>query len=148
MPVLWHKKTQNCTLVLKLNFHIYIYILKGIYWVWYQSGKAGPNPGLSLGTLVLQKCCICLLQMINCDKLKHTRVAHPGIHKIFNWIFLSILVKCLRMYRCICIEDIIKWLMLFCISSSLTWAPSLGIQTRVLAFESLWIPHWKGNKLH
>ena len=32
----------------------------------------------------------------------------------------------------------IKWL-LFCISSPLTWAPSLGAQTGILASERLWI---------
>ena len=43
------------------------------------------------------------------------------------------------MRRCIFVEDMIKWLMLFCISTFLTWAPSLGTQTNILASESLWI---------
>ena len=43
----------------------------------------------------------------------------------------------------ICVEDMIKWLMLFYISSPLIWAPSLGAQTGMpaLASEGLWILH-------
>ena len=33
--------------------------------------------------------------------------------------------------------------MLFCISSPLIWAPSLGAQTSIPASESLWIRHWE-----
>ena len=35
----------------------------------------------------------------------------------------------------------IKWLMLFCISSPLNWAPSLGTQTSIPVSKSLWICH-------
>ena len=50
-------------------------------------------------------------------------------------------IKCLRTCRCICVEDMIKWLMLFCINSPLIQAPILGTQTGILASESLWICH-------
>ena len=45
------------------------------------------------------------------------------------------------MCRRICIEGMIKWLM-FCISSPLIWQPNLGVQTSILAYESLWIRNW------
>ena len=45
------------------------------------------------------------------------------------------------MHRGICIEDMIKWLMLFCISSPLIWAPSLDNQTGISASERLWKHH-------
>ena len=38
--------------------------------------------------------------------------------------------------------NMIKWLMLFCISSPLIWAPSSGAQTGIPASESPWIRHW------
>ena len=38
-----------------------------------------------------------------------------------------------------CIEDIIKWVMLFCISSPLIWAPSLGGQTGIPASYRFWV---------
>ena len=52
------------------------------------------------------------------------------------------MIKYLRTCRRICVEDMIKWLMLFCISSSLIWAPSLGAQTGIPATERIWICHW------
>ena len=45
------------------------------------------------------------------------------------------------MCRHICVEDMIKWLMLFRISSPLIWAPSLCAQTGIPVSESLWIRH-------
>ena len=45
------------------------------------------------------------------------------------------------MHRGICVEDMIKWLMLFWISSPLIWAPSLDNQTGISASERLWKHH-------
>ena len=45
------------------------------------------------------------------------------------------------MCRCICSEDMIQWLMSFCICSPLIWAPSLGTQMGILASESFWMHH-------
>ena len=50
------------------------------------------------------------------------------------------------MCRCISVVDMIKWLMLFCISSLLIYAPSLGTQTSTLASETLHLPLWWWNK--
>ena len=83
------------------------------------------------------------IKMIHFDTFKQTWVADPGIHKVFNSTFLSVLLKCLRTSRRICVKDMVKWLMLFRISSPLIWAPSLGSQTGILSSESLWIcPCW------
>ena len=65
------------------------------------------------------------IQTVHCDKFKQTWVAGSHIYKALNWTFVSVLLKCLRICRRICIEDI-KWLILFCINSPLIWAPSLG----------------------
>ena len=78
----------------------------------------GPYPGLSLGTPVLRKFLDSFIQTIHCDAFKQNCVAHPVIHKVFISTFLSVLLKYLRTCRRICIE-VIKWLMLFCISSPL-----------------------------
>ena len=53
----------------------------------------------------------------------------------FTWL------KRLGTYCRICFEDMIKWLILFCISSPLIWASSLGGQTGIQVSESLWIHH-------
>ena len=79
--------------------------------------------------------------VIHLNRLKQ---AHR--HKVFNSTFQSVLLKCLRMCRCISVVDMIKWLMLFCISSLLIYAPSLGTQNSILASETLHMPLWWWNK--
>ena len=51
--------------------------------------------------------------LLYCYTFKQTWVGDPGMLKVFN---PNVLLKC-------CAEDMIKWLMLFCISSPLIWAP-------------------------
>ena len=62
-----------------------------------------------------------LIQMMHRNTFKQTWAADPGIHKVFNLTFFTE-VKCLRTCRPICVEYIIKWLLLFSISSHLIWA--------------------------
>ena len=42
------------------------------------------------------------------DIFKQATVADTGIHKVFNSMFLSVLLKCLATCRCIFVEDVIK----------------------------------------
>ena len=81
------------------------------------------------------------IQTIHCDTFKQAWTADPGIVKVFNSIFYYVLLKCLRTCKHICVEDMIKWLILFCISSPLIWAPGLGAQTGIPASERLCIYH-------
>ena len=78
------------------------------------------------------------IQTMHCDTFKQTWVADPGIHKVFNSTFLSVLLI-LGVWERADASALKIWLLtLFCLSSPLIWAPSLGAQAGIPASESLW----------